>query len=142
MPNLTSDQRGINVMTGAVIIGVMIASIGVGAYLNKSFEEEYGVQAILLVPCILQCVALAVLFLNWPNPDVTLWCAFGIVGVILTYSGAFILCKKKAIDVGASESGMIKAIAAQFLMPIGVGLLVIVVVVVITLMTSKRKKHK
>ena len=133
----TNNQRGINVMTGAVIIGVMIASIAIGAYLNKSFEEEYGVQAILLVPCLLHCVALAVLFLNWPNPDVTLWCAFGIVGVILTYSGAFILCKKKAIDVGASESDMIKAIASQFLMPIGVVLLVIVV---IALMTSKRRK--
>lgn len=126
-------------MTGAVIIGVMIASIAIGAYLNKSFEEEYGVQAILPVPCILQSVAMAVLLLNWPNPDVTLWCALGIFGVIATYSGAFILSKKNAIDAGASESDMIKAIASQLLMPIGVVLLVIVVIV---LMTSKRRKNK
>jgi hypothetical protein len=128
-------------MEGFLLILIMVVALALGIYLNKSFQEEFLVPAVQTVPCILQCVAMGFMLINFPDGNVTGWFILGVVLVIVTYVVAFICCKKNAESEGAEGGTVIKAVVAQFLIPIGVVLLIFVIIAVLCSRNNKKKKR-
>jgi Ca2+/Na+ antiporter len=124
-------------MEGAFFLALMIISVVLGLRLNWSFEKKYSSSAIQAGPCLLQCIAIGIVLWNWPVGDVQPWFWVGIVLVVLTYAFAFVFCKRNAVESGATDSDVIKAIVAQFLLPVGV---VVLIFVIIGMSADRRKK--
>jgi hypothetical protein len=128
-------------MVGLILIIIMIVALALGIYLNKSFEQEFLVPAIQTVPCILQCAAMGFMLFNWPDNDVTGYFIVGAVLVVVTYVIAFIFCKRNAENAGAEGGAVRKAVVAQFLLPIGVVLLIFVIIAIVCNRDKKKKRR-
>lgn len=130
-------------MSGAVIIVIMVVSLVVGYFCNKSFNDINGEDGFLVLPGIVQAVFLLILLINIPNPDVTTWFIVGIIGTLLSYAVAIALCYRSADENGAIDvSDYAKAIAAQVLLPLGSTILIIVIIVLLTNRKNKRSNRR
>lgn len=127
-------------MSGGLILIVMLVSLIVGYLCNKSFNEINGEDAFQVWPGIIQALFTVMLLLNIPNPDLNKWFIVGLIGTIVSYVVAIILCYKAADENGAIDiSDYAKAIASQILLPLGTAILFIVVVL---LLISRKQKTK
>jgi DMSO/TMAO reductase YedYZ heme-binding membrane subunit len=79
--------------------------------------------------------------INLPNGDVSGWFILGVFLVVVTYVIAFIFCKRNVEKVGAEGRDVIKAVAAQFLIPIGVVLFIFLIIAMLCSSNNKKKKR-
>ena len=130
-------------MSGGVIIIIMIVSLVTGYLCNKSFNDINGEDGFLVLPGIVQAVFLLILLLNIPNPNVTTWFIVGVIGTILSYIVAIILCYRSADENGAiNVSEYVKAIVAQVLLPLGSAILIIVIIVLLVNRKNNRRNRR
>lgn len=128
-----------------VAVIVIIISFAVAYNYNKEFENKYGEPAIVGFPLVLQCafIFLSVYFISILSEEGMLtWFIICVILLIASYVFGLYACKKRAMELGAHNEDVIKAIISQFFYPIGIVLIIIVALLIISSGNDKKKKKR
>lgn len=130
-------------MSGLVIIIIMIIALVAGYICNNSFKSISGEDGFQTIPGIFQIFFLVITLLNIPNPDITRWFIVGLVGTIVSYAIAIIICYKMAEENGAlGMTAYIMAIMSQILIPISAALVVVMILAFWASQKDRKRKHR
>ena len=122
------------------IIVIIIVSAVTGFLLNAMYENKYATPAINWAMFAIQCVFLIFDFFTWPNPDVTGWFVLWMICTVISFILALLVCRSQAVETGANNADIIKAMIAQMILPFGVALVIFIAIAYIMGAFSKEKK--
>lgn len=129
-------------MSGGVIIAITIISCVTGYLINLSYENKYQEPAVIWPAFAAQALCVAGMLLTWPNPEPTGWFFMWFVLVIVSYTISFVVCKSHAESQNAVKADVWLAIISQFILPLGVALVIIIIIGVIVGAIGGGKKKR
>ncbi len=129
-------------MSGVVIIAVTIVSCVAGYVINANYASKYQEPAVIWPVFAAQAFFVLCMLFTWPNPEPTTWFIIWTILTLLSYVGAFVMCKQHAVSQNAAQKDVWLAIIAQFVLPLGVAIVVLILIAMVLGVFGGGKKKR
>lgn len=126
-----------------IIIAVTVICCAAGYSLNKNFTEKYAEAGIDYLAFAFQAFSVLAVMCTWPQAgDVSKWFLLWMLFLIVSYALGILSCRNHAVKIGATSEDIVKAVAAQCILPLGVALVILIILAIATGNSSKKRKKR